>query len=469
MGGGEGEYRPRAGEGAVLHRATREGLAQLAAADAPLPTALQREVRGYLRCGVLRHGFMRVRCEACGEELLVGFSCKGRGYCPSCNGKRAALAGRHLEEEVLPLAPYRQWTLSVPYRLRWLALKQPGVLDVALRALLGRVAAQQRREARRLGVPGRLHAGAVSFAQYFGSTLQLTPHLHVLCPDGLFTEADDGAVRFVALPPPRPEDVARVARSVARRVEKWLEARGLFDAHLPPDDEVEALRAQALQQSLALREVASLAAVRPRRHHGRVAVARGFSLHADTAVQADDRQGLERLCRYGARGPLAEERLRRLEDGRYEYRLRRPSPSGATRLVLTAGELVRRLAALLPPARRHLLRFHGVFAPNARLRPVVTRLGREAPEPAPRPKGQATLELDVAPAPQRRPRIDWAMLLRHSFNLDVLQCPCGGRRRVLAAVVSPAVAEKVLGALGRLPPRPPLAQGPPEPQLSLGL
>lgn len=155
MGEAEGGgYRPRAGAQAVLQRATREGLVQLEEADTPLPDALLREVRAYLRCGVLRHGFVRVRCEACGEEVLVGFSCKGRGYCPSCHGRKAALTGKHLVEDVLPPAPYRQWTLSLPFRLRWPALKHPRVLDVVLEVLLHRLAAAQRREARRLGVPG---------------------------------------------------------------------------------------------------------------------------------------------------------------------------------------------------------------------------------------------------------------------------------------------------------------------------
>ncbi|GMU58945.1 MAG: hypothetical protein AMXMBFR34_07080 [Myxococcaceae bacterium] len=60
-------------------------------------------------------------------------------------------------EDVLPPAPHRQWTLSLPFRLRWPALKHPRVLDVVLEVLLHRLAAAQRREARRLGVPGRLH------------------------------------------------------------------------------------------------------------------------------------------------------------------------------------------------------------------------------------------------------------------------------------------------------------------------
>jgi hypothetical protein len=299
----------------------------------------------------------------------------------------------------------------------------------------------------------------------YGSTLQLTPHLHVLCPDGVFTEADDGAVRFVPLPPPTPGDVARLVTSLARRVAKRLDALGLFDADMPPDDEVDALHAHALQHSLPFAPQAqALAAVTPKKHHRRLAVADGFSLHADTWVHANDRQGLERLCRYGARGPLAEERLSRTADGRYVYRLRRPTHSGATSLLLTAGQRVKRLATLLPPPRRHLTGFHGVFGPNARLRSVVTRLGRDVTPPPPAP-------VPESPPPPRpkRPRIDWATLLRHTFQLDVLQCPCGGRRRVLAAVTSPAVAEKVLRAIGRLAPHSPLAPGPPPPQLSLPL
>jgi hypothetical protein len=41
-------------------------------------------------------------------------------------------------------------------------------------------------------------------------------------------------------------------------------------------------------------------------------------------VHENDRESLERLCRYGARGPLALEGLCRREDGKLEYRLKKP-------------------------------------------------------------------------------------------------------------------------------------------------
>jgi Putative transposase len=63
----------------------------------------------------------------------------------------------------------------------------------------------------------------------------------------------------------------------------------------------------------------------------------GFSLHANTHLHANDRQRLERLCRYEARGALALERLSRAEDGRIAYRMKRPLPDGTTHLLPQAG------------------------------------------------------------------------------------------------------------------------------------
>ncbi|WP_158080020.1 transposase zinc-binding domain-containing protein [Archangium sp. Cb G35] len=67
-----------------------------------LPQYVERDFARYLECGVLAHGFARVRCESCKDELLVAFSCKGRGVCPSCNAKRAHVTAAHLVERVLP-------------------------------------------------------------------------------------------------------------------------------------------------------------------------------------------------------------------------------------------------------------------------------------------------------------------------------------------------------------------------------
>jgi len=68
-------------------------LAQLAAEDRFLPDYVQQEFTDYLKCGRLEHGFLRVRCESCHHEKLVAFSCKRRGFCPSCGARRMVEEG----------------------------------------------------------------------------------------------------------------------------------------------------------------------------------------------------------------------------------------------------------------------------------------------------------------------------------------------------------------------------------------
>lgn len=65
---------------------------------------------------MLAHGFARARCATCRDELLVPCSCKTRGQCPSCGGRRIAAGVAHLVDHVLPRdIDYRQWTLSLPH------------------------------------------------------------------------------------------------------------------------------------------------------------------------------------------------------------------------------------------------------------------------------------------------------------------------------------------------------------------
>ena len=83
-----------------------------------LPKFVRREVEGYLRCGLLEHGCVRLRCEGCDEEIVVAFSCKARGFCPSCVARRMADVATHLVDEVLPEVPVRQWVCTLPWALR---------------------------------------------------------------------------------------------------------------------------------------------------------------------------------------------------------------------------------------------------------------------------------------------------------------------------------------------------------------
>src|SRR5438034_11737411 len=124
-------YTPREPSQTVLYHVIAEHLETFLAslADDPdatgLPAYVQREFYDYLQCGILAHGFLRLGCDTCQKELLLPFSCKRRGFCPSCAGRRMAQTAAHLVECVIPWVPTRQWVVSVPMPLRyWMAASQ---------------------------------------------------------------------------------------------------------------------------------------------------------------------------------------------------------------------------------------------------------------------------------------------------------------------------------------------------------
>jgi len=89
----------------------------------------------------------------------------------------------------------------------------------------------------------------------------------------------------------------------------------------------------------------------------RTAYEDGFSLHAGVHLHANDREGLTHLCGYGARPPPVQRRLSQLADGRLAYLLKRPLANGTEVLVVEPCELLRSVAALVPPPRAHLVRY----------------------------------------------------------------------------------------------------------------
>lgn len=97
-----------------------------------LPRYVHREFEDHLKCGMLEQGFLRVQCDTCHAEHLVAFSCKRRGYSPSCGARRMAESAALLVDEVLPHVPMRQWVLSFPYQLRFLFASYPEMMSKVL-------------------------------------------------------------------------------------------------------------------------------------------------------------------------------------------------------------------------------------------------------------------------------------------------------------------------------------------------
>ncbi len=166
----------------IIDRHYSEFLTYMSDQGKPLPRHVQKEFDEFLKCGRLEHGFLRVQCSTCHKERLVAFSCKRRGFCPSCGARRMTESAALLVDEVLPHEPVRQllpWmaciramqeqlpgVLSFPYQLRFLFASRPelmgkvlGIVYRAIATYLIKKAGQTQKTAK---------TGAVTLIQRFG-------------------------------------------------------------------------------------------------------------------------------------------------------------------------------------------------------------------------------------------------------------------------------------------------------------
>ena len=293
--------------------------------------------------------------------------------------------------------------------------------------------------------------------------MNLNVHFHLVVPDGVFV-ADGEGVTFTMHPVPTSADVLAILDRIVRRVARRI-AREAGD-NLDDDDAPDVLAQVQAEAATTWRAPVD---VKPtvRGTERLRAWCEGYSLHAGVVIADHDRDALERLCRYGARPAFALERLAWTRDGRVSYRLKRPWPDGRTELVLEPVAFLRRLVGIIPPPRRHLVRYSGVFGPASKDRAKLRALVPVAPPDA---TSEPACIATTTPRGSRASRLPWAELLRRVFADDVLRCPCGGRRSVVAVIADPGVARTLLAALG-LPADPvrfaPARDGP-QAELDLG-
>ncbi len=471
-----------------------------------LPRFVEREIDEYLDCGVLERGCLRLACRVCGFSRLVALSCKRRGFCPSCLGRRMADVAVHLEESVLPEAPIRHWTCSLPWGLRALLGYDRGLCSDVVRAFATTLQQELARRAKRelgLASVADAHTGLVVAVQRTDSALRLNVHFHVIALDGVYVrDAESGALVWHELSPPTRDDVARVAARTADRVERALDKRGRSldgraddgDAEDPLAGEHPALAscyaasAQGLaldgeragQPLLRLVSSTSRAPDRDASVLDPVAEVRGVNVDARQRVHGRDRAGIERLCRYVTRPPLAQDRLTRRPDGRVQLALKSVWRDGTAAIVLDPLDLIARLCAAVPPPRFHLLRYFGVLSAHASLRSEVVPDRASDEDAQADDDGARQLPLafgDGTSTPHdgaraERPRKPWAWLLKHVFRADVSVCDrCGGPMRWLEAATTPEAAARLIalerGEAVSARPQRPRPRAPPE-QLTFG-
>ncbi len=227
---------------------------------------IRSSIDKFLKCGDLKEGFARVKCKNCGEEFFVGFSCRQRSCCPSCDQKRSLLLAHRLKEEVFTNVPHRQWVFTIPKRLRVYFR-----FDRSLLGKLCRVAWETVRDVYALEVDGDSGIPAmVGAVQTFGDLVHWHSHVHAIVAEGVFTPSG----HFVHIP-----DIW-----LHRAIELWREK--VFSLLLDVG---------RIDQDI-------VANMRGWRHSG-------FSVDISVRIEAADHSGMQRLVEYISRCPFSLARM----------------------------------------------------------------------------------------------------------------------------------------------------------------
>jgi hypothetical protein len=217
-------------------------------------------------------------------------------------------------------------------------------------------------------------------------------------------------------PPTAAEPLAPGSQLGGARIERLL-TRGAMGALYLAFEESSGMPLAVKAVPLAELDEAGLAAAQGHFHHETISAAR---LHHPGIVTT-----------YGG---IVQDGV---GQGQARYRLKSPYRDGTTHLVLEPLDFMARLAALVPPPRAHLTRYHGVFAPHAALRAAVTPAGRG-------PGAHSRAGTVENPTP-RHVAMTWVRRLQRVFGIDIERCArCGGRLKVLASIEDPEVIARIL-------------------------
>ncbi|NRA63235.1 MAG: transposase [Pseudobacteriovorax sp.] len=475
------KYKRRDPESTVLYQVLQENIEAFFRIlennpdQKSLPYFVRKEFEKFLDCGILSHGFVRLKCSDCSESLIVAFSCKCRDFCPSCAGRRMSERAIKLTDDVIPFVPTRHWVLSVPFEMRYWMAADDELLKKVNGIFCAEINNYLRKKARKLGVKGG-ETGIVSFLQRAGGALNLNLHYHLLVLDGLYTPGEDGSPIFTRVPGIDNDELACVVRGVSRRVVKYLRKTGRLSEDGEEvyigDGAHEALshmKRASVSSRIALGSRAGLKLRRigssfgfeeeiPKSHSYGCVSMNGFSIHAATSIKAHERDRLEKLLRYLGRGPVSHERISLDENGNILYELK-SSYDGATHVMFSPMEFIEKLASMIPPPYKHQVNYYGCLSSHSKLRQEI--VGCSVAEPSGQDDSLQESRISdgvevesVEPLASRY--IPWAELLKRTFGIDLTVCPsCGGSVRVIAAIMEADAISKILEhvGLGVDPPR----------------
>jgi hypothetical protein len=363
---------------------------------------IKEVVERYLDCGNPRCGFARIRCPDCHTEHLLMFSCRTRGFCPSCHAKRLEEWGEWVRETLLLDVPHRQVVFTIPRMLRIFFKYNRRLLGDLCRSALRSLTCYFETVAQ-----SELMPGVIAAIQTFGTRINVHPHLHFLVAEGGVDKAD------VFHKISRIDD-SRLAALFAREVLRFLVHKEL-------------LSPEWAQRLLAWRHT-------------------GFNVHS--RVRAKTKKEAERVGKYMIRRLLSMKRLSLDErEGKVGYQYGK----GAEEVErLDYLEFIARVTSHIPDKGQVTVRYYGLYA-NVH-RGKVKKASQV-------PVALGMIDEELRPTPSK----GWAEMIRKVYKIDPMICPrCGGQMKVIAFLTDYAVVDRIINHLKLTF----VAERPPPPQVA---
>ncbi len=295
----------------------------------------------------------------------------------------------------------------------------------------------------------------------------------MLALDGVYTVGKSGKAKFHRVKAPNQTELRTLLNRVIQRVVRRLEKEGL----LIPDPEQPWLDLDFHEPM----DTVSAASIRYRIAIGPHSGSRTLTLHNPLFIRTDkpvkastaDRDGFSlnaavscqptagsigtsltrRPRRYVTRPAICLERLTVRADGQIQYELKNPFSNGTTHILFSPLDFLSKLAALIPRPRHNLVRYHGVLAPNAKIRKLIVPKNNKTTVKKVKDKGDDKKPDEAASQDELVAPLTWAQRLKRVFNIDITLCPlCGGTMRVITDITDPDLIQKILDHIAAQPP-----------------
>jgi len=362
-------------------------------------------VRSYLRCGDLKQGFARVRCNNCGYEFLLQFSCKTRCICSSCQAKRAVLFGHHLTENVFYPVPHRQYVFSLPIMLRVYFKHDRKLLSklcqCAYKSLLTFL-----REVVGLkeGVPG-----VVMGIHTFGALPEKWhPHIHTLSTDGLFK--DNGTFYVM-----KDVDLKPLEELFRAEVFKMLKKAGKINDEL-------------INKLLGWKHS-------------------GFSVNNGVPIKKEDKEGREAVAQYIMHNVFNVENITYIEKtGKVIYHCKMQKGKNKKNfMVYTVEEFIAAITQHIPKKSFQMTRHYGFYSNKTRgVRAKTEQMEIEDPDKETFVEHGKIIDVSKY-QPKKVPSLTWRECIKKIWKDDPLICPeCSSVMKIISFIEKPQIIKKIL-------------------------